>query len=116
MGSQLRAWAAGVTTLALAACASAPPAGGPASSGLARALHESAMRAAATEPNASFCRQLMVGIAERDWMRGQVVALNDSAIGVRVRDAGRFPKVVDRTFVLPGAVLWAAPGAWTPCA
>ena len=82
---------------------------------LAQAVHESAIRAAVSHPGATVCRQLMVGIAERDWLRGEVVEVGDQTIGVRIRDSGRFPHMAGKTAIVPGTVMWAAPVAWTPC-
>lgn len=82
---------------------------------LAESLHESVIRGAIGYEGAIACRQLQVGIAERDWVRGRVSEVDNKAIGVRVQDPGRFPKVVKEMPVVPGAVLRAAPGSWTPC-
>lgn len=101
--------------LALGGCASEPEPAAEVDTRLARALHASAIRAAVAHPGVTVCRQLMVGIAERDWVRGQVVGVRESAVGVRIRDTGRFPHMVEKTLVEPGTVLWAAPIAWTPC-
>jgi hypothetical protein len=82
---------------------------------LARTVNERAIRAAVSHPGTTVCRQLMVGIAERDWVRGEVVEVGDQIIGVRIRDSGRFPHMVGKTAIVPGTVIWAAPVAWTPC-
>lgn len=115
MGIELKKLLVGAFAVALGACAAAPRPPGEPDSALARTMHESAVRASLARPGIHACRQLMVGIAERDWLRGDIVDASRSLIGVRIRDAGRFPHFVDNTFVQPGTVLWAAPAAWTPC-
>ncbi len=82
---------------------------------LARTVNESAIRAAISHPGTTVCRQLMVGIAERDWVRGEVTEVGDRAIGVRIQDSGRFPHIIGETAIVPGAVMRAAPVTWTPC-
>ena len=82
---------------------------------LAVALHESTMRAAVAHHGVTVCRQLLVGIAERTWIRGEVVEVQGETIAVRIEDAGRFPYVLKGMPLVPGAVLWSAPAAWTPC-
>src|SRR5439155_17093103 len=82
---------------------------------LALALHESAMRAALAKPGATVCRQFQVGIAERDWIRGEVVEVQGHLVAVRIAHPGRFPHILNGISVVPGTVLWAVPAAWTPC-
>jgi hypothetical protein len=82
---------------------------------LALEISASAMRAAVAHRGVTVCRQLMVGIAERTWIRGEVVDVQGEAIAVRIEDSGRFPYVLKGTPIIPGAVLWSAPAAWTPC-
>ena len=82
---------------------------------LAYTLYASAMRAAVAHRGVTVCRQLLVGIAERDWIRGEVIDVQGEAIAVRIEDSGRFPHILKGTPIVPGAVLWNAPTAWTPC-
>ena len=82
---------------------------------LAYALYASTMRAAVAHRGVTVCRQLLVGIAERDWIRGEVVDVQGQVIAVRIEDSGRFPHILKGISIVPGAVLWNAPGAWTPC-
>jgi hypothetical protein len=58
---------------------------------------------------------MQVGIAERDWLRGVVVAADESAISVRVEDPGRFTHVLNGKQVGKGATVRADPTAWIPC-
>ena len=82
---------------------------------LALTLYESTMRAAVAHRGVTVCRQLLVGIAERDWIRGEVIDVQGEAIAVRIEDSGRFPHILKGIPIVPGAVLWNAPTAWTPC-
>ena len=82
---------------------------------LAYTLYASAMRAAVAHRGVTVCRQLMVGIAWRDWIRGEVIDVQGDSIAVRIEHAGRFPHILKGIAIVPGAVLWNAPTAWTPC-
>ena len=82
---------------------------------LSLALYESTMRAAIAHRGVTVCRQLLVGIAERDWIRGEVIDVQGETIAVRIEDSGRFPHILKGIPIVPGAVLWNAPTAWTPC-
>lgn len=115
MGFTLRTLGGAFAALSVAACASAPTPKGEGDTTLARTVHESTFRAAVARPGVTVCRQLMVGIAERDWVRGRVAEVRDAAVGVRINNPGRFPHILQKTPVVPGAVLWAAPDVWTPC-
>ena len=82
---------------------------------LAQALHESAAWAAVGRPGVTVCRQLLVGIAERDWVRGEVAEVQGHLIAVRIEDSGRFPHILKGVAYFHGAVVWTTPAAWTPC-
>ena len=82
---------------------------------LAYTLYASTMRAAVAHRGVTVCRQLLVGIAERDWIRGEVIDVQGEAIAVRIEETGRFPHILKGIPIVPGAVLWNAPAAWTPC-
>jgi len=82
---------------------------------LARALHESAARAAVGHPGVMVCRQLLVGIVNRDWVRGEVIEVQGHLIAVRIEDPGRFPHILKGVPYFHGAVVWTAPAEWTPC-
>ena len=81
---------------------------------LAQTIAESTMRAAA-QRGVTVCRQLQVGIAERDWIRGEVIEARRDAIAVRIEEPGRFPHILKEVPIVPGAVLWNEPALWTPC-
>ena len=115
MGIAVRAVVAGCLVLAQAACVTTGQPNPESETMIAQTVYESAIRAAVSHTGATVCRQLMVGIAERDWVRGEVVEVDDRAIGVRIQDSGRFPHIIGKTAIVPGAVMRAAPVAWTPC-
>ena len=107
--------AAGCAALALSAASWATEPGSGAERELALALHDSAMRAALGHPGVTVCRQLLVGIAERDWVRGEVVEVQGHLIGIRVDDPGRFPHILKGVSYHHGAIVWGTPSLWTPC-
>jgi hypothetical protein len=72
-------------------------------------------RAAVAKEGQKVCRTMPVGIAERDWLRGTVVATNDGRVGIRIDDAGRHPHVVANVEARKGEVVWDVPQEWTPC-
>src|SRR5262249_36241135 len=70
---------------------------------------------AALAPGQKACKELEVGIGDRDWIRGVVVDTQPSQVAVRVDDAGRVPHLVGGQQVRTGMVLVDAPTAWVPC-
>ncbi len=58
---------------------------------------------------------MQVGIAERDWVRGVVVAADAAAIDVRVDEPGRYAHTVNGVQVSKGATLRDNPAAWILC-
>src|SRR3954467_14480661 len=111
----MRIVAAVCAALALAVSAWSAESGSAPERELARALHESATRAALGRPGVAVCRQLLVGLAERDWVRGQVVEVQGHLLAVRVDDPGRFPHILKGVSYHQGAVVWSTPSLWTPC-
>jgi len=105
----------GCAALALSGASWAAEAGSGAERELALALHESAMRAALGYPGVTVCRQLLVGIAERDWVRGEVVEVQGHLIAIRIDNSGRFPHILKGVSYHHGAVVWSMPSLWTPC-
>ena len=58
---------------------------------IARALAKTELLAAVAKPGAKVCRALAVGIALRDWIRGEVTVVDAERIAVRIDDPGRQP-------------------------
>ena len=82
---------------------------------MARARAYAEHMAAVGKVGAKVCREMMVGIAKRDSIRGIVVEANGASIGVRVDDAGKFLHTLNGVDIVRGLVLWDAPTAWVPC-
>ena len=106
----------GVVAVSIAACSTSDPARAPAfDPKFARAVTETATQAAVAKPGAMVCRQMQVGIAERDWIRGVVMEIAGDRIGVRIDDPGRFPHSLNGTAVVRGVLVRDAASAWMPC-
>ena len=75
----------------------------------ARAIAAAEARAAVAKRGQHVCREMRVGIAGREWVRGVVVDIEGEHVGVRIDDPGRHQP-------LPrGDVVWEAASAWMPC-
>lgn len=81
----------------------------------ARSLTDTATKAAVAKTGARVCREMQVGIAERDWVRGVVVAADAAAIDVRVDEPGRYAHTLNGVQVSKGATLRDNPAAWILC-
>ncbi len=90
-------------------------AGMPTRAMIARARAKSENLAAVAKPGVKVCRALQVGIAVRDWIRGEVTAVDAERIAVRINDPGRQPHVFDGQQLASGMTLWFAAAEWTPC-
>jgi hypothetical protein len=82
---------------------------------LARAKFEEEARAAVAHVGVKVCRQMPVGLAQGDWIRGTVVQVAEANVGVRIDDPGRFRTSVSGVEVRQGIVVWDLPETWTPC-
>ncbi len=112
----LRPLLGGIAAIMLGACATSGRAPGPAfDPQVASALNTTATEAAVAKPGAKVCRQMQVGIAERDWIRGVVSAIGDRKITVTIEDAGRFPHELNGTAVVRGTTVSDVASAWIPC-
>ena len=60
------------------------------------------------------CREMPVGIASSEWIRGTVVGVAEESVGVRVTHAGD-RHVVAGVALEAGDVVWDKPTAWVPC-
>ena len=81
----------------------------------ARTKFEQEARAAVAREGQKVCREMPVGIALRDWVRGVVVAVAPDKVAVRIDDAGQYAHVLANAEARQGDVVWDAPQAWTPC-
>lgn len=82
---------------------------------IARARGITEALAAVGKPGVKVCRALLVGIAVRDWIRGEVTAVDAERIEVRIDDPGRQPHVIDERPLVKGMRVWSAAAEWTPC-
>ncbi len=69
----------------------------------------------AVRPGVKVCRQLVVGIGNREWINGTVVEAGGGKIGVRIDNPGQFGHVLNGVEVSRGTVVWDAITEWTPC-
>ncbi|TAK49134.1 MAG: hypothetical protein EPO27_05535 [Betaproteobacteria bacterium] len=81
----------------------------------ARAIADTAAQAAVAKTGARVCREMQVGIAERDWVRGVVVKAEGRRVAVRIDQPGRFEHILNGAKVAFGAVVSDDATAWTPC-
>ena len=82
---------------------------------IARARAKAETLAALAKPGAIVCRALLVGIAVRDNIRGEVTAVDADRITVRIDDPGRQPHAVDDQPLVKGMSIRSAAAEWTPC-
>ncbi len=71
--------------------------------------------AAVGKPGVKVCREMLVGIATRDRVRGTVTAVENDRILVRVDDAGRFQHSLGNTVITKGITVRDALTSWFPC-
>jgi hypothetical protein len=83
---------------------------------IARARAKTETLAAVGKRGTKVCRALPVGIAVRDWIRGEVTAVDAERIAVRITDPGRQPHVIDNQPMVSGMTLWTRVAEWIPCA
>lgn len=81
----------------------------------ARRKAEEEARAAVGKEGEKVCREMPIGIALRDWVRGIVVAVATDKVAVRVDDPGAQRHTIAGVEVNQGQVIWDRPQAWTPC-
>jgi hypothetical protein len=91
------------------------PTGRPTPMMLARRKFREEVQAAVAKEGQKVCREMPVGIGDRDWIRGVVVAIAPDRIGIRIDDAGTQARFIDNVHVQPGAVVWGSPVDWLPC-
>lgn len=82
---------------------------------MARARAQMEREAVVAKPGAKVCRELPVGIAQRDRIQGVVTEVNGGTIGVKIEDAGRFLQTLNGEKIVRGAVVRDAAAAWNPC-
>jgi hypothetical protein len=79
-----------------------------------RKFEEEAKKAVAVEGR-KVCREMPVGIALGEWIRGTVVGVSADQVGVRVDDPGTYRHMVAGVELQKDDVVWDAPTEWIPC-
>jgi hypothetical protein len=82
---------------------------------IARARAKTEALLAVGKPGVKVCRTLLVGIAVRDWIRGEVIEVSADRIQVRIDDPGQQPHVIDDKPLVKGMTIWSAATEWIPC-
>jgi hypothetical protein len=82
---------------------------------LARRKFEEEARKAVAVEGQKVCREMRIGIALSEWIRGTVVAVSEEQVGVRVEDPGTHRHMVAGVELQKNDVVWDAPTEWTPC-
>ena len=80
-----------------------------------RARMEKEVEVVVAVPGAKVCRQLTVGIGNREWVRGVVVEAGSGIIGVRIDEPGQYLHTLNGVELRRGTVVRDGFGAWTPC-
>jgi hypothetical protein len=78
-----------------------------------RKFAEEAMKAVGREGR-RVCREMPVGIALSEWIRGVVVGVSGDQVGVRVDQPGQ-RQVVAGVELQAGDIVWDKPTTWVPC-
>lgn len=81
----------------------------------ARELADTATVAAVAKRGARVCREMQVGIAEREWVRGVVEEARDRHVAVRIVTPGQFEHTIGGVKLARGALVRDDAAAWTPC-
>ena len=82
---------------------------------IARAQAQSERAASVARVNTTVCREMQVGIAIKELVRGTVVSIEAERISVRIEDAGRFDHVIGETRLAKGVIVSDVVSAWIPC-
>jgi hypothetical protein len=82
---------------------------------LARLKFEQEAKKAVAKEGQKVCREMPVGLALTEWIRGVAVGVSGEQVGVRVDEPGVNRHVVAGVELRAGDVVWDAPTAWTPC-
>jgi hypothetical protein len=80
-----------------------------------RARMEKEVEVAVSVPGTKVCRQLTVGIGNRDWVKGVVVEAASGNISVRIDEPGRYQHSLNGLEIRRGTVVRDSVGSWTPC-
>jgi hypothetical protein len=82
---------------------------------LARRKFEEEAKKAVAREGQKVCREMPVGLALTEWIRGEVVGVSGEQVGVRVDEPGTHRHQVAGVELQAGDVVWDAPTGWIPC-
>jgi len=82
---------------------------------IARERAERVALDAVGKPGVKVCREITVGIAVRDWIRGEVIAVEAERVAVRIDDPGKNPNMIDNVPLEKGVTVWSRATDWVPC-
>ncbi|MDA1118302.1 MAG: hypothetical protein O2979_09925 [Proteobacteria bacterium] len=82
---------------------------------MAQRKHAEEAKQAVGQDGQKVCREMPVGIALGEWIRGTVVGVSGDQVGVRVDQPGTHRHVVAGVELQVGDIVWDKPTAWTPC-
>jgi hypothetical protein len=82
---------------------------------LARRKFEEEARKAVAVEGQKVCREMRVGIALGEWIRGTVVGVSADQVGVRVDEPGTHRHMLGGVELQKNDVVWDSPTEWTPC-
>jgi hypothetical protein len=89
---------------------------GPATPGMIlRARAYSEARAAIARPGIKVCREMKVGIATLEWIKGSVVAVEEDGISVRIDEPGQLGHLIRGIPVSKGTLIKDDFPNWKPC-
>ena len=60
------------------------------------------------------CREMPVGIALSEWIRGEVAGVAGDRVGVKITEPGD-RRIIAGVELRAGDIMWDRPTAWTPC-
>ncbi len=106
---------AATVLLSAAACTQPAPRSEESTQALARAVAETTARAFIAKPGVKVCRLILVAIAEREWIRGEVVEVLPKSVRIRIDEGSRYAQSINGTPLVRGSVLEDRPEDWTPC-
>jgi len=82
---------------------------------LARRKFEEEAKAAVAVEGRKVCREMRVGIALTEWIRGTVVGVSGEQVGVRLDEPGTHRHMIGGVEIRKDDVIWDLPTEWTPC-
>lgn len=80
-----------------------------------RAIADAAEQAALAVPGTLACRRILIGISEREWIRGEVLQGGEGSVQMKIVDPGRFPYFLNGVEIKRGSQVWDSVSAWVPC-